>query len=442
MTSPGGLRIGIAHGDITPEVGLDLSGFSPRMGAALGTRDPLELYVLVATSGGDTTVMLAAFDLVGLTPAWIQRTRARVSAATGIAADHQMYACTHTHGGPETGVLPTMGQPDENYLDDLTARTVAVAQAAVERQERAEILIGYGQSFAAVNRRSHAVAPYGPADGEPDDIDPTLIAAQARGGDGRPIVTLVNYGCHPTSSRDRVYSADYPGHLRQRLRLITGAPCMFINGAGANANLRFTDPRARGYGEARSHGQELALTAAQALQAARPSASDIVASATRPATLRHEDLPTPKEARALRTAGEAHVKSAASDAMRRHIQAYEIEHADRVIAAHGDPAWTGRQAIELQSLRIGDLAVIATPVELFFEDGQALRTASAAPATMVAGWSNGNWGYLPTRRVAAHGGYEAETAHRWYQQPAAWRPESGDALRAAGRASLASLFSA
>ena len=441
MTSPGGLRIGIAHGDITPEVGLDLSGFSPRIGTALGTRDPLEIYVLVAAGGG-VTVMLAAFDLVGLTPAWIAQTRARICAATGIAADHQMYACTHTHGGPETGVLPTMGRPDENYLDELTARTVAVAQAAVRRRARADIVTGRGASFAAVNRRSRAVAPDGPADGGPDYIDPTLIAAQARGGDGRPIVTLVNYGCHPTSSRDRVYSADYPGHLRQRLQLITGAPCMFINGAGANANLRFTDPRARGYGEARSHGQELALTTAQALQAARPSASAIVAAATRPATLRHEDLPTPEEARALRTAGEAHVKSAASDAMRRHIQAYEIEHADRVIAAHGDPAWTGRQAIELQSLRIGDLAVIATPVELFFEDGQALRTASAAPATMVAGWSNGNWGYLPTRRVAAHGGYEAETAHRWYQQPAAWHPESGDALRTAGRASLASLFSA
>ena len=60
MTSPGGLRIGIAHGDITPEVGLDLSGFSPRMGAALGMRDPLEIYVLVAASGG-VTAMLARF---------------------------------------------------------------------------------------------------------------------------------------------------------------------------------------------------------------------------------------------------------------------------------------------------------------------------------------------------------------------------------------------
>ena len=384
MTKPGGLWTGVARGDITPGVGVDLSGFSPRMGAALGVRDPLELHVLVAT-GGDTTVMLAAFDLVGLTPAWIERTRARVSAATGIAADHQMYACTHTHGGPETGVLPTMGQPDEDYLDELTARTVAVAQAAVRRQARADIVIGHGASFAAVNRRSRAVAPDGPADGEPDDIDPTLIAAQARGRDGRPIVTLVNYGCHPTSSRDRVYSADYPSHLRQRLRLITGAPCMFINGAGANANLRFADPRERGYGEARSHGQALAVTAAQALQAARPSASAIVAAATRPATLRHEDLPTPEEARALRTAGQAHVKSAASDAMRRHIQAYEIEHADRVLAVHGDPAWTGRQAIELQSLRIGDLAVIATPVELVLR-----RWAGAARGVTGAG-HDGRW---------------------------------------------------
>ncbi len=441
MTARGRIHIGVASGNITPAIGVDLSGFSPRMGAALGVRDPLELHVLVATSGG-STVILAAFDLVGLTPEWIQRTRARVGAATEIAPDHQMYACTHGHGGPETGVLPTMGDPDDDYLDALTARTVAVAQAALDRQTRAEIVIGFGSSFAGVNRRSRAVAPDGPGDGGPDDIDSTLIAAQARDGDGRSLATLVNYGCHPTSSRERIFSADYPGHLRRRVQLITGAPCIFINGAGANANLRFADPRARGYGEARGHGHSLALTAVRALQTARPSASTTVAAATCPATLAHAELPSPAEARALRAEGAARVESAVSDVMRRHYQAYEVEHADRVLAAHANPAWTGRQEVELQALRIGDLAVVATPVELFAADGQAIRAGSPAPATFVAGWSNGNWGYLPTRRVAAHGGYEAETAHPWYQQPAAWTPASGDALRAAAQASLADAFSA
>jgi len=440
MTAAGGIRIGIADGDITPDVGVDLSGFSPRMGSALGVRNPLELYVLAAT-GGNSTVMLAAFDLVGLTPAWIQRTRARVSAATGIPADHQMYACTHGHGGPETGVLPTMGDPDENYLDELASRTVEVAQAATERQSPAEIVVGFGTSFAGINRRSRVVAPNGPGDGEPDDIDPTLIAAQARDGDGRPVVTLVNYGCHPTSSRERVFSADYPGHLRRRVRLVTGAPCLFINGAGANANLRFTDPRARGYGEARGHGNSLALTAVRALQTARPSTSATVAAASHFTELMPADLPSPAEAQALLAAGAANVAAADSDVMRRHHEVYEVEHADRVLAAHSDPAWTGRQEVELQALRIGDLAVVATPVELFAADGQAIRAGSPAPATIVAGWSNGNWGYLPTRRVAAYGGYEAKTAHPWYQQPAAWTPESGDALRAAALASLAEVFS-
>ncbi|MCY3912745.1 MAG: hypothetical protein OXG43_05795 [Chloroflexi bacterium] len=441
MTPPGRLRIGVASGNITPAVGVDLSGFSPRMGSALGVRDPLELHVLAASDGG-TTVLLAAFDLVGLTPAWIARTRTHISAATGIPASHQMYACTHGHGGPETGVLPPMGDPDDDYLEELSATTVDVAQAALERQARAELVIGFGASFAGVNRRSREVAPDGPGDGGPDDIDSTLIAAQARDGDGRPVVTLVNYGCHPTSSRERIFSADYPGHLRRRVQLITGAPCIFVNGAGANTNLRFADPRARGYGEARSHGHALALTAVRALQAARPSASAAVAAATQGATLAHADLPSAAEARAMRTAGESNVEAAANDVMRRHYQGYEVEHAERVLAAHGDPAWTGRQQVELQALRIGDLAAIATPVELFAADGQAIRAGSPAPATIVAGWSNGNWGYLPTRRVAAHGGYEAETAHPWYQQPAAWTPESGDALRAAAQASLAGLFSA
>ncbi len=432
--------MGVASRDLTPLPGLDLSGFSPRTGASLGVRDAIELHLLVASNAG-RLVMLAAYDLVGLTPDWIGATRERVIAATGIPPDQQMYACTHAHLGPETGAIPTMGQPDAGFLDALMDHTVSAASEATRDQRVVQLVDGHATSFVAINRRSRQFSPRAPADGDPDDIDPTVVTVQARDGSGHPVVTLVNYGCHPTSSRERVYSADYPGHLRRRVRQITGAPCVFINGAGGNANLRFDNSSQRGLGFARKSGGQVALTAIQALQEPRRGVSNRVGAAIRIAIFKLADLPSQAMAQELLAAGKANVAAAATDARRRHIHAFEVQHAERVLAAHDDPAWDRCLDVELQALRIGDLAVIATPVELFAADGLAMRSGSLAPVVMIAGWSNGNWGYLPTRRATAHGGYEVETAHRWYQQPTAWDPASGDTLRAAAREAIGELFS-
>lgn len=434
------LQIGIARRDITPAPGLDLSGFSPRTGASLGTRDPLELHVLVASSA-DQTVMLATYDLIGLTPEWIGTTRTRVHQATDIASSHQMYCCTHTHLGPETGVIPTMGQPDDRFLDTLMTQTTAAAEEATQSKQPVHLVSGTSASFVAINRRSRMFSPQAPDDGQPDEIDSTVVAVQACTAAGSPLVTLVNYGCHPTSSRERIYSADYPGHVRRRVQQITGATCMYVNGAGGNANLRFDSPSQRGLECARQYGGELGLTAIQALQSPRLGLSNLVGVAMRTATLTLMELPTPPEARSLLALGETHLGTSSTDAERRHFEAYEIEHAKRVLAAHDDPTWTGIQDVEIQALRIGDAAVVATPVELFAEDGLALRSGAPAPALLVAGWSNGNHGYLPTRRAVLHGGYEVESAHRWYQQPAAWDPASGDTIRAAAREAVSELFS-
>jgi hypothetical protein len=90
---------------------------------------------------------------------------------------------------------------------------------------------------------------------------------------------------------------------------------------------------------------------------------------------------------------------------------------------------TGRQGItvEVSVLRAGSVAVVGIAGEPFVETGLAIKRASPAPHTIIAGYTNGCGGYLPPRAAYPEGGYEVDEAYRWYRLPAP--PEPGCAER-------------
>jgi hypothetical protein len=72
----------------------------------------------------------------------------------------------------------------------------------------------------------------------------------------------------------------------------------------------------------------------------------------------------------------------------------------------------GRTMVRLpvRLLRLNDVAIWAAPVELFGEISTAVRTRSSFPNTLYFGYTNGWFGYLPTARAFAEGGYEPQTS--------------------------------
>ena len=73
-------------------------------------------------------------------------------------------------------------------------------------------------------------------------------------------------------------------------------------------------------------------------------------------------------------------------------------------------ALAGRDAYPLlvQGLRLGPVALVGVPVELFGEIGSAIRDASPHPATLVSAYWNGYRNYLPTEAERERGGYEID----------------------------------
>jgi len=63
--------------------------------------------------------------------------------------------------------------------------------------------------------------------------------------------------------------------------------------------------------------------------------------------------------------------------------------------------------MELHVLRIGDVALVTNPFELFLDYGLRIKARSQALQTMVVQLACGSGGYLPTARAVAAGGYGA-----------------------------------
>ena len=68
---------------------------------------------------------------------------------------------------------------------------------------------------------------------------------QVRRPDESALATVVGFGCHPvTTGYDMdVYSADFPGPMRDVVRAVSGGECIFFQGAGGNVlpKFAFTD---------------------------------------------------------------------------------------------------------------------------------------------------------------------------------------------------------
>jgi hypothetical protein len=92
------------------------------------------------------------------------------------------------------------------------------------------------------------------------------------------------------------------------------------------------------------------------------------------------------------------------------------------------------EEVEIQVMALGDLAIVAFPVELFTAFGRRVKTASPFATTFVATLANGWHGYAPTLEAFSRGGYEPRFAY-----PSRLVPEAGDQMADAAIAMLQQL---
>lgn len=427
------MRIGVASVEITPPVGIDLSGFIAREGPCTGVHDPLYATALVAEDAGQTVAVVSC-DLIGLGAATVRRVRQRVAARTGIPAGAQLYACTHTHAGPETGVITSLGDPEPSYLLGLERNLETTVVSAVERLATARLGWARGVCHAAHNR---VLARAGQDDSR---IDPEVLVARIETADGEPMATIVHYTCHPVAAghENRLASADWWGVVRQQLGDAGAGAVIAINGAGGDINPRM---ERRGFAAVAETGGAVAAVALALWQRATTADSGGVATARSEVPLTMLPLADGARIAEIRQQWLATVREHRPDSV--GYRSGQVIYRDfaRRLARHywgSDPL--PRYFAETQVVRLGPLAIVSLPGEFFSAYGLRIKASSPAPATMVAGWSNDNLGYFPTAEAFPIGGYEMDTASRYYGFPAPWAPEAGAAVTDQAIALVRQLF--
>lgn len=409
------LQMGVARATITPPVGIPLVGFAGR-GPSIGLQDDLYATALVAASG-DRRAALIACDLIGLDAERVAEVRAEVARRTEIPAENVMICCTHTHYGPSVG-MPHHGQPSpdvEAYIRLLPHLLAGAVQEATTRLQEAHIGVGRGTCDIGINRRERlpdgtiklGKNPEGPADRE-------VGVVRLESAEGRPLATLVNFACHPVcqSSAMRLISADYPGQTRKVVEEFTGAPCLFLQGAGGNINPRRMEAD---YESARQQGTILGCDAVRTWERIATEPASGVATAS-------ETLALPAMTFSSEEQGQAQV-----EALERLLAEQQARN-----APPGSIYWTERRLErarkqlhslrtgeplppipgEVQALRLGPVVLTGAPGEIFTEIGMAVKAQSPWPDTFFLGYTNGSVGYVPVPEAYPEGGYEVSHACR------------------------------
>ncbi|MGB9597467.1 MAG: hypothetical protein ACPL7B_14390 [Candidatus Poribacteria bacterium] len=97
------LLAGIACANITPPVGMLMSGYGARKTPAVGIHDDLNAVALYLNNGNIESAIIT-LDLIDTDSKGTARIRKACANLTDVPAKNIMIACSHTHGGPQTGI--------------------------------------------------------------------------------------------------------------------------------------------------------------------------------------------------------------------------------------------------------------------------------------------------------------------------------------------------
>lgn len=321
--------------------------------------------------------------------------------------------------------LQHCGEVDPNWLEQLKGRIVNVAQMALQAMQPARCLAGSAQVTAAsANRRQ----PNGP-------LDPELGLVRFDTLSDSPIALIGTFACHPITpgASNRLISADFPGVFTRCIAEQTGAVALFGNGACADINpaslVNVPIDQSGDFVLVEELGRTLARAALSVWDQLTPLADVKIAVARRLVRVPLCSPPSTQELAAVieqATEQIAYIRRSGLPSHRERSHHAMLAWAEACAQLQDRNRLPTFVRAEIQVIRLGTLAFVAVPGELFVDLGLAIKQQSPVLRTHIVTYANGNVGYLPTSTAYAQGGYEVDIAHRYYGYPASVAPEAGN----------------
>lgn len=233
--------VGVAKEDITPQAGI----YSRNWGAAShdvadGVDHPLRAMVMTLQSEPDDLPMV----LVTLDLGWWKSAkdewhiRGAIMDRFQLPPEQVILSLTHTHSGP--GITSDDkekpgGELISAYLDQVRDAVLIAISRALDTKVLSTVTWEYGKCSLARNRdltdpeSDRIVCGFNPE----ITADDTLLVGRVCDWDGKVLLTIANYACHPTSLawQNHLISPDWVGAFYQTVESVIGGHAMFLQGA-------------------------------------------------------------------------------------------------------------------------------------------------------------------------------------------------------------------
>lgn len=446
--------IGWAEADITPEQLALVSGmFHARLSE--GVLDPLSATACVLETAEAKSVIVSC-DLLAISEELHNRVREKLgSFVKELDPLHVLIHATHTHTGPETR-FPTplaahtaLGvgveldyMPIQTYVEFAAGRIAQAIAEAWNKRKPAGIAYGIGNAVLGRNRRwvnrEGVSTKYGLVLPAAEGFchvegyeDHSLQVMATYEPNGELTGLIVNVPCPSQLSESEFsFSADYWCETRKELRHRFGEHLYILAQCSAAGELcPFPLVESKAYERMRrlkgqSARQELALRIAGEISDLLPPISQAVDYAP---VLRHRVVKLDLPANPLTAADAANAESEAE--RWRAVYEQELHRLEQdplgkrerwyvaASAAYRQMLWNQNVAnrfefqkrvrtlsVEIQLLRLGDVAFASNPFELYVDYGVQMKVRSPAIQTFLVQLAGGGT-YLPSPKSLEGGGY-------------------------------------
>ena len=432
------MKVGFAVADITPELGIYLTGYGNPERLAEEVHSPLTATVM-ALQDEEKTVAVIGFDWCYMDVQLAQELLHGLAEVSGLPEANILLCCSHTHSAPQTAYRRTLGRVsvDPEYKGVAYAqKNIPVIGGAIARARASlretEAAFAAGKTETGVSRRgTNEAGEVRSFIADPNQIyDSNMTTVLFRDRETHEnIGILVHCSAHNTClGASRHISSDWCGIMRSRIRQTYPVPVLFLNGAFGDVGPRTTNfwvgyakeysaGVGGGISAAEEVGSRAATDALRLLEDMRYFISDL------PLKVRVSKVVMPQEI-PLSEAETREVIRRYEEKLDKNAEPpVEYQVAKAMLKAWGEPPQPELE-FEHTLIAFGPLALVPFPFEMFSVFSLRLRKYGPFEYTLLCGNANGCYAYLPDRGAIAVGGYEIACRH--WSRPYVTKPEAGD----------------
>ena len=394
------LLVGVGRSDITPKIGCQLFGYRPDLFSD-GVNDNLTATAFAFTYG-ETKVLMVTVSVCLLDNEITDFFRAEIEKRYNIPRENILISATHTHTGPSTNNMPGWGDIDRSYYEEiLKPQMFSAVEEAISTSQEAIVGVATGKSKLGINRRHLNYLNYADlGQSEWGVYNPKMTVISFKNKENKVFANIIHYGCHGTvAGLSTKISRDWAGVMTDALEEESGAITAFFNGPEGDVGPRIstggTTAEMSYIYEVGGIGAKDAIKIYNTIDEYKDVAISVASRTIKipyANRISYEDAKKGCEEYSLNTINCDKQMAVYYNKVK---ESYENDYVEK-----------DNFQLEQNVIRVGDVAFVGFPYELFSEIGLRIDEHIKDLHILSLSNTNGSRGYFPTQDQLCRGGYE------------------------------------